>query len=126
MGKATRQEVYEAIDGEREYQDSCIAHDPTRHETGPDSNHSVGAYLTMLAEYVRKAQQEWTDKAGHGPALEVIRKVAGIAVHCMEDHGAPKRVIPTLKPLPIRGPSPRERAMKGAKPKKKKGRTHSA
>ncbi len=90
---ATRQEVYEAIDTERDYQDRVIAKDPSRHDAAVDANHSVGAYLTMLDTYLRRAQDAWTDNAGHDKALEVVRKIAGIAVHCMEDHGAPKRQL---------------------------------
>ena len=89
----TRQEVYTAIDTEREYQDKHIANDPERHDRVNDANHSVGAYLTMLDAYVRKAQDAWTDHAGHDRALEIVRKIAGIAVHCMEDHGAPLRKL---------------------------------
>jgi hypothetical protein len=87
----TRQEVYAAIDSEREYQDRVIANDPARHDANVDADHSVGAYLTMLDSYLRKAQDAWTDHAGHDKALDIVRKIAGIAVHCMEDHGAPPR-----------------------------------
>ena len=45
----------------------------------------------MLSSYIRRAQDEWTDNAGDQAALEVVRKIAGIAVHCMEDNGAPGR-----------------------------------
>ncbi len=91
MPKTPRYQVYEAIDGERAYQDNIIAKDPARHDATVDADHSVGAYLTMLDAYVRKAQDAWTDHGGHDKALDVIRKIAGIAVHCMEDHGAPHR-----------------------------------
>lgn len=83
---ATRQEVYAAIDSERDYQDSLP---PTRTE---GHNHSVGAYITMLRHYVTKMDEAWTMNPGDDQALDVMRKVAGIAVHCMEDHGAPHRV----------------------------------
>ena len=78
-----RAEVYDAIDGERDYQN--------KQWSGPDHQHEVGAYITLLAAYVQKAQTAWTDKSGDYDALHVIRKIAGIAVHCMEEHGAPKR-----------------------------------
>ncbi|GAG92939.1 unnamed protein product, partial [marine sediment metagenome] len=53
--------------------------------------HTVGNYLTMLRRYANKADEAWTDNAGDLAALDVIRKIAGIAVHCMEDWGAPLR-----------------------------------
>lgn len=80
----TRQEVYAAIDSERTYQQKKWG----------DHQHEVGAYLTMLREYVSKADRAWTDNVGDAAALEMVRKVAGIAVRCMEDHGAPLRQDP--------------------------------
>jgi hypothetical protein len=86
----SRVNVYVAIDSERAYQDQIVETDPTRHDASLPE-HSVGDYLTMLATYVRKAQDAWTLNAGVGKSLHEIRKIAGIAVHCMEDHGAPLR-----------------------------------
>lgn len=95
----TRAEVYAAIDTEREYQDTIVETDPSRcSQTGPA--HSVGDYLTMMATYLRKAQDDWTGTAGNDAALDQIRKIAGIAVHCMEDHGAPKRDLPNKEKKP--------------------------
>jgi hypothetical protein len=87
--KATREEVYRAVDSERDYQDSL---GPDRTElTSADRHRTVGEYLTMLATYLREAQDNWTRYAGDAKALASIRKIAGISVHCMEDHGAPQR-----------------------------------
>lgn len=89
-GMIPRRHVYVAIDSERAYQDQIIETDPNRCDlNGPE--HSVGDYLTMLATYLRKAQDDWTLNAGVEKSLHQIRKIAGIAVHCMEDHGAPLR-----------------------------------
>jgi hypothetical protein len=86
----TREEVFHAIETERNYQDLVIAGDPRRHANSLPA-HSVGDYLTMLATYLRKAQDAWTLNGGDELSLHEIRKIAGIAVHCMEDHGAPER-----------------------------------
>ena len=84
----TRSEVYKVIDGERDYQDSL----------SPDRTvgvqHQVGSYLTMLRSYLAKAEQQWTNTAGDSAALSEIRKIAAIATRCMEDHGAPERLLP--------------------------------
>ena len=85
MPKTARDDVYAVINGERDYQDSL---GPDRSDGVP---RSVGDYLTMLTTYLRKAQDAWTNNPGDGPALHEIRKIGGIAVHCMEDHGAPWR-----------------------------------
>ena len=82
-----RADVYKLIDGERDYQDSL----------GPDRRlpsevpHSVGDYLVMLDTYLRKAKNAWTYCPGVTAALDQIRKIGAIAVHCMEDHEAPPR-----------------------------------
>jgi hypothetical protein len=92
-----RSMVYAAIDSERNYQDQFVGKDPTR--VGQiDPDHSVGEYLVMLSTYLRKAQDAWTENPGDSAALHQIRKIAGIAVHCMEDHGAPHRKLPKPEP----------------------------
>lgn len=86
----TREDVYSAINSERDYQDNIIEADPTRCAVN-EVDHTVGDYIVMLTTYVREAQEAWTRNGGSEKALHSVRKVAGIAVHCMEDHGAPKR-----------------------------------
>jgi hypothetical protein len=81
----TRKTVYKIIDGERDYQDN-LGSDRT-----DNSDHSVGDYLTMLDSYLRKAQDGWTDYPGNTMSLKQIRKIAAIAVRCMEEHGAEPR-----------------------------------
>jgi hypothetical protein len=80
-----REDVYKLIDGEREYQDSL---DHTRTD---GCAKGVGDYLTLLRAYLREAEEGWVRSAGNTKGLESIRKIAGIAVHCMEVHGAPAR-----------------------------------
>ena len=87
---STREEVYAAIDGERNYQD----------ETWPEpesSTHlSLGEEILLIREYVERAQREWTGLPGNPPeALAMVRKIAGIAVRCLENHGAPERRFET-------------------------------
>lgn len=86
--KATRERVYDAIDSEREYQDMLP---PTRTD---GVSRSVGDYVTMMQHYQSKLVAAWTENAGDEQALDVMRKIGGIAVHCMEDHGAPLRKLP--------------------------------
>ena len=77
-----RSDVYKLIDGEREYQDN-LASIPNRTD---GSDHTVGDYITMMGHYYHTMVTAWTLSAGDMPALDVMRKVAAIAVHCMEDH----------------------------------------
>jgi hypothetical protein len=88
----TRQEVYAAIDSERDYQDR-LSDDRTEHH----DKRTIGEYLTMLRYYVREADDNWTKHAGDAKALDSVRKVAAIVVHCMEDTGIALRTTPTKK-----------------------------
>lgn len=81
----TRKEVYELVDGEREYQNNL----PGFRTDG--KQHTVGDYVTMLTHYVNKLHEAWTMNPGNQAALDVMRKCAGITVRCMEEHGAPPR-----------------------------------
>lgn len=85
----TRDEVYALIDGERYYQDNVIKPDINR--TGSAGMHSVGEFLVMMDTYLKRAMRAWTEGAGDRDASDNIRKVAGIAVTCMEQNGAPER-----------------------------------
>ena len=70
------------IASERDYQDQLS---PARTD---GRKKTVPGYLCMFDTYLRRAIDGWTDNAGDRLALINIRKLAGIAVHCMEDHGA--------------------------------------
>jgi hypothetical protein len=75
---STRKQVYEVIDTERDYQDR---------RWGPRSN-STAAYLTFMRHWLTRAEQEATKDDDPHRALTSIRKVAALAVACMEEHGA--------------------------------------
>ena len=87
-----RLDVYQLIDGERDYQNNLTA---VRNWTAEERNpaQSVGDFITLLDVYVQRAQTAYADQPGNTAALDVIRKIAGIAVMCMEEHGAPPRQI---------------------------------
>lgn len=84
-----RQEVYQVIDSERDYQEYLIK------KNNWDEDKSVGAFLTILRGYLRKAEDAWlseSDKEEDRPSLAQIRKIAAVAVATIEQHGAPKRI----------------------------------
>jgi hypothetical protein len=83
-----RNEVYAAIDTERDYQGRVWT------ESGANGNGvlSIGEQILLIEEYAAHARACWSKEAQPEiGALNIIRKIAGIAVHCMEDHGAPRR-----------------------------------
>ena len=84
----SREDVYKVIDTERAYQNSL----PPNRTDG--STHTVGDYVTMMQNYQADLVRAWTVNAGNDEALKVMRKLAGIAVRCMEEHGAIPRVQP--------------------------------
>jgi hypothetical protein len=87
MRPAKREEVYKVIDGERDYQDSLWHTDE-----GHSNPLQPGEFLVLLSVYLRKAQEEWTvEPKPEINTLHAVRKVAGIAVNCLEQHSAPKR-----------------------------------
>lgn len=85
-----RSEVYNLIDGERNYQDSRW----NSTTTTTNGLHSWEEWLTYIADYVQEAQhilsrnpkQDADIKAG-----SIMRKVATMAVCAMEQLGAPPR-----------------------------------
>ena len=80
-----RDDVYDAIDSERDFQDNFIA------QKGLNQFKSVGEFLTLTRVYSNKADNAWTYNGGDDGALEEIRKIAAICVACMENHGAKRR-----------------------------------
>lgn len=78
---SSTQEIMDAIDGERAYQ---------RELNENDADISIAAELLLLEEYIQRARAIWIGSIGDGretATRDAIRKVAGIAVRCMENHG---------------------------------------
>lgn len=78
----TRQEVYNVLDAERDYQDSLWS--------GIDPSNSVGDYLAYIQRYLTAAINE-VDPTNPKGSLDNIRKITALGIACMERHGAPAR-----------------------------------
>jgi len=94
--KTSREEVYRVIDGERDYQENL----PSNRSENAKRIRMVSEYLTMLDHYVRHAQDAWTTRAGIEVPLEDMRKIGALAVRCMEEWGAPPRVVNEMEQIP--------------------------
>lgn len=87
----TREQVYAAIDSERDYQDAKgVAHGGAAH------THELESYALYMDDYLRefKTQLSRTWVADGKPpieALNTLRKVTALGVAAMEEHGAPRR-----------------------------------
>jgi len=98
----TRKEVYEAIDSERNYQNEMWgdslsnerAPDPAKDESGGDR--SLDEFTLYISGYTNDLVNMASHFTGAEEQLAIIRKIAGLSVACMEQHGAPKRKIPTM------------------------------
>ncbi len=80
----SRANVYEAIDSERAYQISKWT------QEFDDVDWSLSDWIIFMERYIEEA------KSNTGYSINVlaaIRKVAGLAVACMEHNGAPYREI---------------------------------
>lgn len=82
-GPTTRADVYKALDSERSYQSE---------KWGTDyPEESVADFIKYTEKYLHAAK-EHADQGNELGALDDFRKVGGLAVACMEKHGAPMRV----------------------------------
>lgn len=79
---ATRQEVYAAIDSERNYQDQLPRNDM--------KEQAQLEQLTIIKRIVRDIEDWFYEQPGL-PPMDFMRKIAAVAVRSMEQHGAPKR-----------------------------------
>ncbi len=92
MAKATREEVYKAIDSERDYQERLWSE---KNAPGHKHSHSIEEWLVYMKDYLDEAFHQ-VSRVGAGTpeylkSLDTIRKVTALGVVAMEDNGAPIR-----------------------------------
>lgn len=92
---ATRAEVYSAIDTERSYQNARWGNslsgdrEPTAEQ--PAGHRTVDEFALYIVGYAHKLLDNAATFAETKDKLDLVRKVAGLCVACMEQHGAPPR-----------------------------------
>jgi hypothetical protein len=90
--KMTRQEIYSRIDTERQYQD--LRWTPRREKNGtPDEEKLPAEWINYMEFHLREAKNA-VYFLNDEEALAQVRKVAALAVICLEIHGCPEREIP--------------------------------
>lgn len=87
--KASRDEVYAVIDGERSYQDAGRGN-AQRHE-GENPVLTPGEYILCIERCLFRARETWYHPDGGVKCLDDIRKATALGVAMMEHHGAPPR-----------------------------------
>lgn len=80
----------EALLSERAYHKYNSEKKGWEHEDVP----TVADELVLLHRYLLLAYAAFTDNAGSSAAMEIIRKLGGMCMRAMENHGASMRVIP--------------------------------
>lgn len=92
-----REDVYKLVDGERDYQDSrwggtlSSGRKPTDDQNGGDR--SIDEFILYIKGYTDDAVQVASHFGDAAKKLDPIRKIAALCVACMEQHGAPSRVV---------------------------------
>jgi len=95
--KVSRPEVYEAIDSERDYQNkwaTTLSGNRPAHPGVPGmepGDRTVDEYALYIVGYADDLLHEGAHFSVTEKKLEIMRKIAGLCVACMEQHGAPKR-----------------------------------
>jgi hypothetical protein len=87
----TRQEVYAAIDGERDYQDRLYSGTFSSKRPRPDGGaleRSIDEFSHYIGAYAREFDRIIVEHRPLKEKLHIMRKIAAMAVACMEQHGA--------------------------------------
>ena len=92
-GKATRSEVYSAINTERNYQDTLSRKGI---KSGMAAGHvaSPASHAAVIRRILRDFEDYHYDNSSLDPnynTMQFFRKIAATAVRAMEQHGAPHR-----------------------------------
>jgi hypothetical protein len=85
-----RSDVYKLIDGERAYQDKKWTAETSRNF----AQHSPEEWFTYIEDYVNEAKHILARESfvtADQKAMDIMRKVAGMAVCAMEQHETPPR-----------------------------------
>jgi len=77
--------VLKKITDERDYQDHLC----TTRELPLDP--TIEGELVMLKTYIDKTLVLWTKNPSNAQVLSELRKIAGITIRCLENHGCPNR-----------------------------------
>ena len=90
----TREQVYKLIDSEREYQENkwgknLSGNRPTTPER--EGERTVDEFVLYIAGYNNKLVNFAAEFAETSKKLDFVRKIAGLCVACMEQHGGQPR-----------------------------------
>ena len=90
-----RQEVYNRINGERDYQD-WRWDEGEREDRVLDEEKSPAEWLNYIKYHLEQGEIS-NYMLNKQDTMAEIRKIAALAVRAIEIHGCPRRVIPEIK-----------------------------
>lgn len=79
--KATQQQIFEAIQRERAYQDAKWG----------DKPHEVPGWLLIMRAELEEAMHAWAKGISDREALKEVLQVVAVGVACLEEHGLVER-----------------------------------
>ena len=82
----SQQKVFNAIQGERQYQDE-------KWGNPIDRPREVGTYLTLIRKLLHDAEVAYATSNGDQECLDELRKVVAVGFACFEQHGIPSRFV---------------------------------
>lgn len=85
----TREEVFNRISAERDYQDSVWG--------TMDQTNTLGDYMLYMERYLTKAKSQYTGSDEFTDVTVDIRKVVALGVACLEKYGCPNRMLTQLR-----------------------------
>lgn len=86
-----RKKVYEALDSERDYQDIRWGNNPGEKDDRGSLDRTIDEFSGYITAYAHQLSQVCATTDDPKVKLDYVRKVGGLAVACMEAHGAPLR-----------------------------------
>jgi hypothetical protein len=98
---SSRSEVFDAINGERNYQDHKWNEDTT--ESG--GRHTLTEWIMFIEDYVDEAKRVYSREPDPDASIFVqhtLRKIAALAVAAMEEHGAQTRQVEGPRAVGVR------------------------
>lgn len=87
----TREEVYKALDSERSYQDKKFDKTLSSDRVG-DGSRTIDEFVLYISGLAGELVQLASHLSSPDEKLNMVRKIGGLCVQCMEQHGAPKRL----------------------------------
>jgi hypothetical protein len=99
--KATRPEVYAALDSERAYQQKW----DTSRSSGEEGNgeRTLDEFALYIYGYASDLMKCGSHEIDPAKKLEIVRKVGGLCVAALEQHGAPHRTRSHIPNVDQRG-----------------------